>query len=57
MKRVALLVPFASAGIVSDIRDSGTLISEEYTADGVAVEAVVDEILYARVRDFERKTD
>ena len=57
MKRVALLVPFSNAGIVSDIRDSGTLLSEEYTADGVAVEAIVDEILYARVRDFERKTD
>ena len=57
MKRVTLLVPFASAGIVSEIRDSGTLLSEEYTADGVAVEAIVDEILYARVRDFERKPD
>ncbi len=55
MKRVKLLVPFAKAGLVSDIRDSGTLIHEEYTAGGVAVEAVVDEILYAKLRQFEEK--
>ncbi len=55
MKRVKLLVPFASAGIVSEIRSSGTLIDEEYTAEGVSVEAIIDEILYAKVRDFEVK--
>lgn len=52
MKRVKLLLPFDKAGLVSEIRGSGTLLSEEYTADGVAVEAVVDEILYARLRDY-----
>ena len=55
MKRVKLLVPFANAGIVSEIRSSGTLIDEEYTAEGVAVEAIVDEILYAKLKDFEQK--
>lgn len=55
MKRVKLLVPFASAGIVSEIRSSGTLIDEEYTAEGVSVEAIIDEILCAKVRDFEVK--
>ena len=57
MKRVTLLVPFANAGIISEIRDSATLLSEEYTAEGVLVEAVVDDILYARVRDFEKEPD
>ena len=54
MKRVSLLIPFAEAGLVSDIRGSGTLLSEEYTADGVEVEAVVDEILYASLKGFEK---
>ena len=54
MRRVKLLVPFNKAGLISSIRDSGTLIHEEYTAGGVAVEAVVDEILYAKVKDFEQ---
>ena len=54
MKRVSLLIPFADAGIVSEIRDKGTLISEEYTADGVEVEAIADEILYAKLSRFEK---
>lgn len=52
MKRVSLLVPFAKAGLVNDIRENGTLLSEEYVAEGVRVEAVVDEALYFKVRDF-----
>ena len=49
MKRVKLLVPFSDAGIISEIRQKATLLSEEYVAEGISVEAVVDEILYARV--------
>ena len=52
MSRLRLMIPFAHAGLVSEIRDKGTLISEEYTADGVAVEAVVDEQLAARLGRF-----
>ena len=54
MKRVSLLVPFDRAGIVSEIRQSGTLISEEYVAEGVLVEAIIDEMLYARAKEFEQ---
>ena len=57
MKRVKLLVPFKSAGVISDIREKCTLISEEYVAEGISVEAIVDEIIYARVKDFETKGD
>ena len=55
MKRVRLLVPFASAGVVSDIRQKGTLHSEEYVAEGVRVDATVDEALYAKLKRFERE--
>ena len=53
MKRVKLLVPFSNAGVISEIREKCTLISENYVAEGVEVEAVVDEIIYAKVRAFE----
>lgn len=53
MKRVSLLVPFSNAGIVSEIREKGTLLSEEYVAEGVRAEAVVDEQLYQKVKDYE----
>ena len=55
VKRVKLLVPFSNAGIASEIRQKGTLISEDYVADGLEIEAVVDEMLYAKVKVFEEK--
>ena len=57
MHRVSLLIPFAQAGLVNDIRQSGTLLSEEYTPDGVSVEAVADEQLYSKLREFETDKD
>ena len=57
MKRVRLLVPFAAAGIVSEIRQKGTLHSEEYVAEGVSVDATVDEALYAKVKQYETEEE
>lgn len=54
VKRVSLLVPFKSAGICADIRSKGTLISENYVSEGIEIEAVVDEMLYASVKEFEK---
>lgn len=56
MKRVSLLVPFSSAGLISEIRQKGTLLSEEYVENGVKVEAVVDEKIYAKLNKFEIET-
>ena len=53
MKRVTLLVPFSQGGLVSEIREKGTLSSEEYLAEGTRVEAIIDEILYSKAKDFE----
>lgn len=49
LHRVHLLIPFDKAGVTADIRRFGTLISEEYTAEGIEAEAVVDDELYAKV--------
>lgn len=54
-KKVKLLIPFSNAGLANEIRTKGTLIYEEYVADGVEVEAVVDEALYAKVSKFEQE--
>lgn len=53
MKHVCLQVPFAQAGLISDVREKGTLISEEYTADGIRAEVVVDEALYAKMKEYQ----
>ena len=53
MKRVKILLPFAQAGLANEIRNKGTLIYEEYVAEGLSVEAVVDEVLYAKLAKYE----
>lgn len=52
VKRVKLLLPFDKAGLSSEIRAKATLISENYTAQGVEVEAVIDENMYRRVKEY-----
>lgn len=52
MKKVNLLIPFNQAGLSSEIRKKGTLISENYVAEGIEIEAVVDEILYSTVKRY-----
>ncbi|MEE0868597.1 MAG: GTPase HflX [Ruminococcus sp.] len=53
MKRVKLLIPFANAGLANEIRTKGTLICEEYVSEGLEIEAVVDEMLYSKLKQFE----
>ena len=53
VKRVKLLLPFSKVGLSAEIRRDGTLVSEEYTAEGLAVEGIVDEVLYDKVKEFE----
>ena len=53
MKRVKILLPIAQAGLANEIRNKGTLIYEEYVAEGLSVEAVVDEALYAKLAKYE----
>jgi len=53
MKRVKILLPFSQAGLANEIRNKGTLIYEEYVAEGLSVEAVVDEALYAKLAKYE----
>ena len=52
IKKVKLLIPFAQAGLSSEIRTMATLISEEYTENGILVEAIVDELMYNRLSEF-----
>lgn len=49
---VQMLIPFDKGGIVSKIRKEGTLLSEEYVSDGIAVTAVIDEKMFAAVKDY-----
>lgn len=52
VKMVKFLFPFDKAGVLAQIRASATINSEEYTADGISVEAIVDDKTYGRLREF-----
>lgn len=53
LKKVNVLIPFSNAGLANEIRNKGTLLSEEYESDGIKIEAIVDEQTYAKIGNFE----
>lgn len=54
-KRMRLLLPFSQGSLLSDIRSSGKLFSEEYTPEGVLVDAMVDVRLQKAAQPYETK--
>ncbi len=52
IKKVKLLLPFAMAGLVNEIRTGCTLVSEEYTNDGIEVVAIIDENMYRKIKEY-----
>lgn len=52
VKKVSLLIPFSDAGLVAEIRKNATLISEEYVAEGIKVNAILDEKLYYKAETY-----
>lgn len=52
VKKVKMLVPFSKASLIAEIRQTATLLSEEYTAEGILAEAIIDEKFWHKVRDY-----
>ena len=46
--RMKLLLPFDKLSLAAQIRETGDILSEEYTADGLLVDALADRITAAR---------
>ena len=44
-------IDFSKAGIIQQIRKNGTLLEEEYVAEGIKVKAYVDKALFGRLKD------
>ena len=49
---VTLLLPYSLGGQVEILHDSAQVGQVDYTPDGIRVDAVLDDILYGRLRDF-----
>lgn len=44
-KRIRLLLPYDKAGLIAKIREKGRVFSEEYTGDGIKIDALADVII------------
>ncbi len=52
VKRLNLMIPYTEAGKLSLIRTNGKVFSEEYTADGILADALVDIIVLDAVKEY-----
>ena len=53
-RRMKLLLPYGKAGLTAKIRENGKVFSEEYTENGILVEALVDQMLIKQVTEYEQ---
>lgn len=51
-KRLNLLLPYNKGGLTAKIREKGKVFSEEYTENGIEVDALVDETMLNRVEEY-----
>ena len=49
---VRLCLPYAMGGLLETLHENARVLEVEYTAQGIAVEAVVDDILLGRLREY-----
>ena len=52
LHRVKLLLPYAVGGMVDTLHTQAKVLSIGYAAEGIAVEAVLDETLYGKLRQY-----
>ena len=49
---VVLTIPYSVGGLVQTLHDGAQVIRVEYTAEGIEAEAILDPILYGRLREY-----
>ena len=52
LHHVLVCLPYSMGGMVDTLHNNAQVKSVDYTADGIEIETVVDEILYGRLRDY-----
>ena len=55
LHHVTFLLPYSMAGQVDQLHSQAKVLRCEYTAEGIEIEAVCDEICYGRLRGYEKK--
>lgn len=52
LHHVTLLLPYSMGGVVETLHTQAKVLQCEYTASGIEVETICDDILYGRLRDY-----
>ena len=52
VKRLNLLIPYADAGILNQIRQKGKVFEERYEAEGIYADALVDITIYDKTKEY-----
>lgn len=52
---VVMCLPYAMGGQIETLHDNAQVIRVDYSAEGIEVEAVLDDILFGRLRDYVTK--
>ncbi len=50
--QVQLRLPYAMGGLVETLHDGAKVLKVDYTAEGIEIEAVLDDILYGRMKKY-----
>ncbi len=49
---ITVCIPYSQGGLLETLHQNAQVLSTDYTADGIEVEAIVDDILYGRLRNY-----
>ena len=52
LHHVVVTLPYAMGGMVETLHNNAQVLNVDYTAEGIAIETIIDEILYGRLRDY-----
>ncbi len=52
LHKAIFLLPYAMGGMVDTLHNQAKVLSAEYEAEGIRVEAICDDALYGKLRDF-----
>ena len=52
LHHVVVTLPYSMGGMVETLHSSAQVNSIDYTADGIEIETIVDEILYGRLKEY-----
>ena len=50
--KIVVCLPYSMGGMVDTLHSSAQVLSVDYTGEGIVVEAVVDPIMYGRLKDY-----